>query len=501
MGKFTWHSAKSTALVALFFLAAALPSAGGAATDYCPPLDAPTGNTVTADSAAEIWTAVNTAVEGDTIYIADGTYNLAAQGYYIWIDTPGVTLRSLSGDRDAVVLDNNYQGTETITILASDVTVADITVKRARTHPIHVVSTGTADTLRTKIYNVRIVDPGQQAIKINPGSDTYFPDYGEVACCEIELTSAGRAQVLAINGSCYTGGVDGHKSMGWTIRDNTIKGFWCSTGLSEHGVHFWTGSRDTVVERNRFVDNARAVGFGLNYSGDARTYDDDPCPDAEGYVGHYGGVIRNNFVFASDAGLFSSDDGADTGFALWQACGVDIVHNSLAFASNPFSAIEYRFDNTYANIVNNLATYAIMDRGGHATLDSNLTYQPLSIFVDGSGGDLHLDETSSAAIDQGADVEGGLCDDDIDGDLRPSGSRDIGADEIDEFVKSVANGLWSSSGTWENNTVPASSSPVLIDSNTEVTIDDERQCHYLVAASLSTLDIVGGGALTVGAAY
>ena len=116
------------------------------------------------DSEEALWNAVNEAIPYTTILIADGTYNLASHGYYVWIDTPNLTLRSASGDRDAVILDDNYQGSEIISIAASNVTIADLTVKRAGTNPIHVVSTDGGDTLNTHIYNVHIVDPGQQAI-------------------------------------------------------------------------------------------------------------------------------------------------------------------------------------------------------------------------------------------------------------------------------------------------------------------------------------------------
>ncbi len=104
-----------------------------------------------------------------------------------------MTLRSASGNREAVVLDGNYITAEIIQIVASNVTVADLSLQRARHHPIHVMSTDDGNTDNTRIYNVRIVDPGQQAIKINPHeARIYFPDNGLVACSHIELTDAGR---------------------------------------------------------------------------------------------------------------------------------------------------------------------------------------------------------------------------------------------------------------------------------------------------------------------
>jgi hypothetical protein len=412
-----------------------------AATD-CAPLPAPSaGDTiVNVSTEAQLWDAVNAAQPHTTILLADGTYNLGANGHYVWIDTPYVTLRSASANREAAILDDNYSATEIVTILASNVTVADITIKRAYTHPIHVMSTETADTLNTLIYNVHITDPGQQAIKVNPAEDGYYPDNGVIACSTIELADAGRPY---IRDDCYTGGIDMHQARDWVVRDNLIEGFWCSSGLSEHGIHFWRGCRDPIVERNVLRNNARGIGFGLATDGTARTYADNPCPAASGYIDHYGGIIRNNFIFANRAELFASADGFDSGISLWNACEVETYHNSVVSTQAPFSSIEWRFPNTSVALVNNLVSHNLRERdSATATQTGNLTDAPLILFVDGAGGDLHLLPGAAAAIDQGAVLTAGLCDDDIDGDSRPIGSaRDIGADEYGIPAPAAVNDL------------------------------------------------------------
>jgi hypothetical protein len=388
--------------------------------------------------------AANSASSGDTILIADGTYTFGS-GDYLRITASNVTIRSASGNRDAVVIDGNYQATELIQIVASDVTIADLTLREAYDHPIHVMSTSSSHTLNARIYNVHIIDPGQQAIKINPYQQynaLYFIDDGEVACSHIELTDTGRPH---IRDNCYTGGIDAHQAMGWTIRDNVIEGFWCDTGLAEHAIHMWKSCRDTLVERNVLRNNARGVGFGMDsYNSNLRTYAPDPCPSAGGgYIDHYGGIIRNNFVFANDSGLFASGEGFDSGVSLWQACGAWVVHNTVVSTQQPrASSIEWRFDNTDIDLVNNLVSYRLWDRGGTDRQSNNLEYQPLGLFVGGSGGDLHLLDTATVAIDQGAAVAAGLCDDDIDGDVRPFGSgRDIGADEYRPAVPDAVTDL------------------------------------------------------------
>ncbi len=400
----------------------------------CPALPAPTGNIVDVASVNELTGAVNNAAPNDTIRIADGTYNL--NGASMQITVSGVTLRSASGNRDAVIINGSYSTYEIIQVYASDATIADLTLQEAIHHPIHVVTSNGNDTLNTLIYNVHIIDPGQQAIKINPSVSGGFTDNGIIACSHIELTDAGRPWIWTINGSCYTGGVDAHQSRDWVVRDNRIEGFWCANDLSEHAVHFWRGSRGTRVERNELVDNARGVGFGLMTSGEARTYPDNPCPSAEGaYVGHYDGIVRNNFIFASRSELFASDAGFDCGVCLWAACGAQAVHNTVASTQDPFSSIEWRFDASEVEIINNLATGILRDRGGTVTtLAGNLESQSLNLFMNGINGDLHLHPGASLAIDQGVALPPGLCTDDFDNDPRPvNGVPDVGADEVFDF--------------------------------------------------------------------
>ncbi|MDX1437847.1 MAG: hypothetical protein R3335_13630 [Anaerolineales bacterium] len=426
-----------TILIGIFLLGMMVPPAGVEANGQvsldgppavCAPLGPPGGNTVAVSTVTGLENAVNNATPGDTILVADGIYDL--NGVYLRIDTPNVSIRSASGDRTAVVLDGNYITTEIIQIVASNVTVADLTLREAYNHPIHVMSTSGADTLNALIYNVHIIDPGEQAVKINPVPGGYYPDSGVIACSHIELTDAGRP---FIRNNCYTGGVDGHQARDWVIRDNLIEGFWCDSGLSEHGVHMWSGSRDTVVERNLLLDNARGAGFGLVTGGSGRTYGDNPCPEAGGSsVDHYGGVIRNNFIVAQDSDLFSSDFGFDCGICLWNACHAKALHNSFfTFDSgSTFSSIEWRFSNTHAEIYNNLANHTMRERDEATAVESgNLTGAQASWFVNPSGGDLHLVSGALSAIDQG-DVAGAVAVD-FDSEFRPVGpGYDIGADEF-----------------------------------------------------------------------
>jgi hypothetical protein len=399
----------------------------------CAPLPPPAGRVLRVDPtrAGELPGLVAGLQPGDSLLLEDGTYALG--GAHLWIATPEVSLRSASNQAAAVVLDGQYQTTEILTVAASDVTVAHLTLTRPSTHAIHVVTTAAGDTLRTRIHDVRVLDPGEQAIKVNPGAAGRYPDQGTISCCHLELSDAGRPHVNPTAGGCYTGGVDAHQARGWVIRDNRIQGFWCPQGLSEHAIHLWRGSRDTLVERNVLHDNARGIGFGLASSGEARTYPDAACPDlpAGTYVDHYLGIIRNNAISASSAGLFASEAGFDCGICLWSACGAKVAHNSVASTGALFSAIEWRFAGSRGiQIAQNAVTHALRPReDAQASLTNNLESAPLELFVDAAGGDLHLAPGATQAIDRGQPLEPGLCDDDLDGEARDA-QPDLGADEL-----------------------------------------------------------------------
>ncbi len=363
---------------------------------------------VTVSTVSGLEQAIGRANSGGdpTILLRDGFY--ALNGVYLRITRAGITVRSADGDREKVVLDGNYQTTEIFQIVASDVTIADLTLKRARDHPIHLIAAADHDVRGVVIDNVHILDPGQQAIKINPDSArSHTVDHGTVRRSRIELTGAGRAFVWDRNNSCYTGGVDAHQATGWTIEDNVISGFWCSGGLAEHGVHFWSDSRDTLVQRNLIVDCDRGIGFGLGTSG------------------HHGGIIRNNMIYhPGDHGV------SDVGIGLESAPGARVCNNTIFFAHSYPNAIEYRFTaTTDVLIANNLTNRAITGRNNAtADLQANRTDAEPSWFVDSAAGNLHLAWPVPGVVDAGMTISGLA--DDFDRTGRPRGAGvDIGADE------------------------------------------------------------------------
>lgn len=387
----------------------------------CDPLAPPAGPVV------EVWPAqastlraeAAAAVTGSTIVLHDGFYDLGCgdAGCRLVFATDGVTLRSFSGDRNGVILDAAYQTNELISIAASDVVIADLTVRRAYDHPIHITGPGSPIS-GVRIHNVRIVDPGQQALKINPdASGLGILDDGTIECCSMELTDDGRDH---IRDGCYTGGIDGHATSDLVIRRNRIEGFWCSDGLSEHGIHLWRAASGTLVEENLVLDCARGIGFGLGYGADN---------------GHVGGLIRNNFVAATDTGLQGSPDGFDTGIGLESAEGAEVYHNTVVSTFLPMSSsIEWRWDLTTATVANNLVSHTLLPRNGaNAILAGNIDGAQPAWFADPPAGDLHLASGTLPPVGAGAILDPGKADVDFDG-LDRDDAPDVGADEYGQAL-------------------------------------------------------------------
>ncbi|MDD5555812.1 MAG: NosD domain-containing protein [bacterium] len=191
---------------------------------------------VTVGTAAELAAAVAAANAGGDpeILLRDGTYTLDDM---LWIEAAGVTVRGLSGNRDAVVIRGRGMG-------------------------------------------------------------------------------GGVSHVFNVNGS------------GFTVRDLTMRdvahhAVQLQVDVAQYAVHFWSGSRDTLVEANLVVNCDRGIGFGMSGRG------------------HVGGIIRNNMIYHDAGGGF-----ADVGIAVEEAPGAQVYNNTVFGEHDYPNAIEYRFPET-----------------------------------------------------------------------------------------------------------------------------------------------------------
>ncbi len=392
----------------------------------CPELAAPTGPIICVgpERADQLAAIVSQAPSGASIVLLDGSYRMSGDeaARSLAFHTPGVTLRSASGRAEQVILDGEYLTGEMIRIAASDVVIAGITLQHALHHAIHITPSPSGNVENVRLQGLRVVDAGNRLIKVDstPGSPDTYADGGSLACSALELTAAGRQQIQSTSTECDMGGLTVSHARDWTVEGNIFRGLYCeSGGVAQHAIHFWGGSRDTLVERNLVQDCARGVGFGLESALSSRRYVDDPYPGVEP-IGHYGGIIRNNVIVAGVAQF-------DTGIELNQARGSKVLHNSIVHPASAFSSIDYRFANTLAELRNNIVVRFTSRDQGQAELSNNLEAASSELFVDLAGADLHLAAAAEAAIDQGLVLPDAGAD--IDGFAHDVGAPDIGADE------------------------------------------------------------------------
>ncbi len=389
---------------------------------FCPPLDPPTGPTVTVSTVAELEDAVSDATSGDTILVAAGTYDLSNA---IWVVNNGVAIRGATGDRDDVVLDGGgmltWSNTHVIAINADDVTVADLTICNGDEHGISVQGSD-----RPTLYNLHILDTGYQLVKVNPVGDG--SEDGLLACSRLEYTTTSPED--------YTNGISAHDAHRWTVRDNEWYRIRTPNNEPVPTILFWSGSSDTVVERNLLVDCYQGISFGNS--------SDDDIPS------HTGGIVRNNMIYAS---LLH-----DSVIEMVHATGWLAAHNT-ALLLNPNGltwGMEARFSDTAGTFAYNLTNMDVWPNrdGASATATGNVTDAGSEWFTDASNADLHLAALATEAIDQAAALS--QVTDDFDGDARPQGTApDVGADEYVASTPPAVNDLRVSRAVTDSTTLTA----------------------------------------------
>lgn len=391
-------------------------TAGGAqSAATCTRLPPPTGTTVTVSTVAQLQNAVNNLASNTTILIADGVYDLTNTLNIRAVNN--VTIRSASGNREAVVLrgkgmsNSSYGSVPHVIAIydANDVTLADLTLRDAYFHLVQVH--GEDGPQRPRFYNLHLIDSGEQFIKGSTNgaqSPRQYSDGGVVECSLFEYTDRARSD--------YTNAVDVLAGANWIIRDNVFRNLRAPLGqLAGPAILMWRNSLNTIVERNQFIECDRAIALGLSAP-------DSNARDGETTYDHQGGIVRNNFIYRAGGG--------DVGLTVNYARNYQIHHNTVILNDTFPWAIEYRFSVSSGEIRYNLTDGPIQARdGASGTVAGNLTNAPLSWFVNAAAGDLHLNGTATSAIDQAAPLV--AVSNDYDGDLRPiNTASDIGADEF-----------------------------------------------------------------------
>ncbi|MBF0451724.1 MAG: carboxypeptidase regulatory-like domain-containing protein [Candidatus Magnetomorum sp.] len=369
----------------------------------------------------ELTAAVRNLSSNTRILIADGTYTLD-QTLVVgknWSENEmpltRIIFQSESGHPDSVVLKRNVSNAvpdnaSNIFLIRHvvDITIQDMTIRDAFYHCIQIQGEQGAE--RPQLINLHLIDAGEQFIKVSWSQDVDRGcDYGLVSGCLIEYSD--HARMHPYLNSYYTDGIDILGGKGWIIQDTIFKNIRApkdSGMLAGAAVLMWHQSKDTILERNYFIECDMGVQFG-NPSGD----DND----------HMGGVIRNNVFFRKGSG--------DVAISLNRAHNVKVYHNTIIQNETFPWTIEYRYTNTFGDISGdiryNLTDGPVMNRdGSFAHIEGNITDAKPEWFMDLENGNLHLSEQAVTVIDQALPLE--EVSNDIDKDLR--GTRpDIGADE------------------------------------------------------------------------
>jgi hypothetical protein len=396
---------KRSCSILLVVLAVLLSASLVHAARTAPPLPPPTGPVVNVSNAWQLTSAVNNAAPNTTIMLADGFYDIGTYGHSMSIHASNMTIRGASGNRDAVVIKADgmrVNGSSSILfhVYADDVTIADLTLRDAYHHLVQVHGESVAD--RFRLYNCRMVDSGEQFVKVSRSSwQSKKCEDGIVEYCLFEFTTTSRWW--------YTHGVDILNGQDWIIRDTVFRNIRGPDGVLTGGAILgWKDTVGTIVERCEFYE----CDFGVNFGNSAGSYGD-----------HIGGVIRNNFFFRQ--GSFG-----DVAITCNHAQNFQIYNNTCILNGTFPWVIDYRFSDSTGTIAYNVTDGNIQPRdGGSATKIGNVTSVQPGWFVDFANGDLHLTAAATPLIDQAASVAGVVSD--IDAQARPAGpAPDIGADEF-----------------------------------------------------------------------
>jgi hypothetical protein len=376
---------------------------------------------VNVSTEPQLQTAMGNLQSGDTILLANGTYNLTGTLYIN--GRQNVTIRGTNGSTNVVLvgkgMDNASYGNVPFGIWANgtNITIAHLTIRDTWDNEI-IFNSGAQSP---HVYCVRLLNSGSQFIKSNPTDVNagLGVNNGVIEYCWFEYT--GSPPDDHGSGTGYFNGISAHAAQNWIVRGNLFKNLHnpdTAAYLWNPAVLFWRHSINTLTEQNTFLNVDRAVAYGL----------DNTTP----YFDHAGGVIRNNFVVLTNGLLSASRKaGSDGSIIAWNSPGTQVDHNSVLLNGNEFYAVEFRFSTTTNGTArNNLADAPIHLRdSATAALSGNLLTAVSGMFVSSTNADLHLVASATNAIDHAPTL--GSVTNDFDGDTRPRGvSSDIGADEF-----------------------------------------------------------------------
>jgi hypothetical protein len=372
-------------------------------------------------STDQLYDAVNRLSNNQTILIEPGIYKLRST---LWIHKPNVSIIGHSTDCDDVILvgngmenPNSQRVPYGIWTNAEGLTVKNLTIKDTYSSAI-ILNYGAHNA---HLYNLSLVDAGEQFIKSNPFKDDQDSTYGNgnrngiIEYTTMIYTHSPPMDKSHSGGTGYTNGIDIHGGEDWIIRNNLFQNFHTpdeADHLWNAAVHIWNGSKNIIVANNRFIDVDRAIAYGIFNRGLDK--DGHQINEAEG------GLIANNMIYYRK-GLFSAERtrGSDAAIIAWSSPGTLIAHNSIVNNGNQQYAIESRWNGQTGVLIKNNFTDDAIDTGGDpaSIVQNNRTIPSVDIFKNTANANLRLNKEidDSLYVEQLDSVK-----DDIDGHLRSS---------------------------------------------------------------------------------
>lgn len=328
---------------------------------YAPRIEVPEGYTYQEVSThAELRAAVESKEipeQGLVVILAPGHYEMKGP---LYVRANNVFIKSSSGDPYDTTIswsagDHRNKGGNLFRVSGNNFYLDGVTLTGAKNHLIQIV--GEQQASFPIINNCILQNAYEQFVKVSYNKNT--PEKKSVGGI---ISNSIFQYTKGIAPNFYTGGVDAIGAVDWVIKNNIFRDIASpSNHIAQHAVHFWVNSSGTQVINNLFIDNDRAIGFGMPLNHNAAILE----------YSHKGGVISHNVIYHSDNG----DPFGDTGIILEASMGAEIYNNAIYMEHSYPRAIEYRFTDTKdVRIFENKVNKAISSRdGGSAVLDANTT--------------------------------------------------------------------------------------------------------------------------------
>lgn len=380
-----------------------------------PDLPFPSKNVVSVATVDDLIHAVEHAKAGQTIAIADGRYFLPR---YIEITENNVTLRSASGNRNAVILDGQQSMHGELLGFRSctGVTVADLTIQNIKWNGFKINAEDNVQNLtlhncvihniwQRGVKSVRVPEEGREQIRPKQIKIQYCLFYNDHPK---RFEDDPRDTPNTFDGN-YIGGIDTMHAKGWTISDNVFIGIQGRTREGRGCVFMWHHAEDCIIERNIIIDCDVGIALG-NSSG---------IGEGKSSVHGTNMIVRNNFITRTPESGILADYTKDC----------RIVNNTVFDPNNRMNRlIRIVHDNAGLVVANNLLSGPGMsvETEDDITLSHNQIGDFTHYFRAPARGDLHLRPNAKKAIDEGIPLKSVT--QDIDGQARKE-PYDIGADE------------------------------------------------------------------------